>query len=180
MNASIKNDQIGLILFSDQIDFYLPPKKGKKHVLRIVRELLTPRTKRATTDLNQCFDFVQKIQKKKTVLFFVSDFLAELDKHKLSILAQKHDLIAVNVFDERESQFDPGVLIELEDLENGESSLIDTYDRRWLKKNNHAQEERQHELERLFRNLKVDQLKLESNCDLDKELIYFFKKRQLK
>lgn len=126
-SATQNNDKIGLILFTDQIELYIPPKKGKSHVLRIIRELIEFRPKRQKTDLSQALKFLSSTQKKKAIVFVISDFMVEDDYEKtLKIAGKKHDITGVRVYDIREEKMPNIGIIEMEDAETGEILVVNT------------------------------------------------------
>jgi len=125
-SATQNNDKIGLILFSDRIELYIPPKKGKSHVLRIIRELIefTPKSNR--TDLSQALKFLTGVQKKKAIVFLISDFMATGYEHTLKIAGKKHDITGVRVYDIREEKMPDIGVVEMADAETGEVLTVDT------------------------------------------------------
>jgi uncharacterized protein (DUF58 family) len=126
-SATQNNDKIGLILFSDQIELYIPPKKGKSHVLRIIRELIEFQPKSKKTDLSQALKFLSGTQKKKAIVFVISDFMAEDDYEKtLKIASKKHDITGVRVYDIREEKMPNIGMVEMEDAETGELLIVNT------------------------------------------------------
>lgn len=126
-SATQNNDKIGLILFTDQIELYIPPKKGKSHVLRIIRELIEFRPKSQKTDLSQALKFLSSTQKKKAIVFVISDFMVEDDYEKtLKIAGKKHDITGVRVYDIREEKMPNIGIIEMEDAETGEILVVNT------------------------------------------------------
>ena len=126
-SATQNNDKIGLILFSDQIELYIPPKKGKSHVLRIIRELIEFQPKSKKTDLSQALKFLSGTQKKKAIVFLISDFMMEDDYEKtLKIASKKHDLTGIRVYDIREEKMPNIGIVEMEDAETGEIMVVDT------------------------------------------------------
>ncbi|MFM2212952.1 MAG: hypothetical protein RL427_215 [Bacteroidota bacterium] len=126
-SATQNNDKIGLILFSDQIELYIPPKKGKSHVLRIIRELIEFQPKSKKTDLSQALKFLSGTQKKKAIVFVISDFMVEDDYEKtLKIAGKKHDITGVRVYDIREEKMPNIGMVEMEDAETGELLVVNT------------------------------------------------------
>ena len=126
-SATQNNDKIGLILFSDQIELYIPPKKGKSHVLRIIRELIEFQPKSKNTDLSQALKFLSGTQKKKAIVFLISDFIVDDDYEKtLKIASKKHDITGVRVYDIREEKMPNIGIVEMEDAESGEIMIVDT------------------------------------------------------
>jgi uncharacterized protein (DUF58 family) len=125
--ATQNNDKIGLILFSDQIELYVPPKKGKSHVLRIIRELIEFSPKSKQTDISQALKFLSGTQKKKAIVFLISDFMSPDDyEHTLKIAARKHDITGIRVFDRREEQLPDLGMVLMADAETGREMLVDT------------------------------------------------------
>lgn len=125
-SATTNNDKIGLILFSDQIELYIPPKKGKSHVLRIIRELIEFEPKSRKTDLSVALKFLSGVQKKKAIVFLISDFMTADFEHTLKIAAKKHDITGVRVYDHREEQMPDIGLVNMLDAETGETMLVNT------------------------------------------------------
>ena len=126
-SATQNNDKIGLILFSDQIELYIPPKKGKSHVLRIIRELIEFQPKSNKSDLSQALKFLSGTQKKKAIVFVISDFIVEDDYEKtLKIASKKHDLTGIRVYDIREEKMPNIGMVEMEDAETGEILVVNT------------------------------------------------------
>ena len=125
-SATQNNDKIGLILFSDQIELYIPPKKGRSHVLRIIRELIEFEPKSLKTDIAQALKFLSSTQKKKAIVFVSSDFMAEDYEHTLKIAAKKHDITGIRVYDVREQKMPDIGMVTMLDAETGETQLINT------------------------------------------------------
>lgn len=124
------NDKVGLILFTDKIEKFIPPKKGKKHVLRVIRELLTFKPERGQTDIQLALEYLGRVIRKKSIVFLVSDFIAGNYDRALSIANKRHDVTAVTVTDPREVQMPKLGLVLLEDAETGETLLLDTASKR--------------------------------------------------
>ena len=126
-SATQNNDKIGLILFTDEIELYIPPKKGKPHVLRIIRELIEFKPKSNKTDISQALKFLSSTQKKKAIVFMISDFIADDDYEKtLKIASKKHDLTGVRVYDIREEKITNLGLVAMQDAETGETAWVNT------------------------------------------------------
>jgi uncharacterized protein (DUF58 family) len=125
-SATQNNDKIGLILFSDQIELYIPPKKGKSHVLRIIRELIEFQPKSNRTDVAQALKFLSSTQKKKAIVFLISDFMAEDYEHTLKIASKKHDIIGIRVYDIREESIPNLGVVPMLDAETGKVELVNT------------------------------------------------------
>lgn len=129
-SATQNNDKIGLILFSDQIELYIPPKKGKSHVLRIIRELIEFKPKSYRTSISEALKFLSGVQKKRAIVFVISDFIADDYERTLKIAAKKHDVTGIRVYDEKEQTLPNIGLVNMLDAETGEQRLIDTGSKR--------------------------------------------------
>ena len=125
-SATQNNDKIGLILFSDQIELYIPPKKGRSHVLRIIRELIEFKPKSNKTDIAQALKFLSGTQKKKAIVFMISDFMSDDYEQTLKIASKKHDITGIRVYDFREEKIPNIGLVSMIDAETGKTELINT------------------------------------------------------
>ncbi len=125
-SAIANKDKVGLVIFSDQVEKYIPPAKGKSHVLRLIRELLTFTPSSAGTDLNAPLRLLGSVLKRKATVFVVSDFWAGDFTTSLSVLGRRHDLVAVRVRDPRESRLPAVGLVQWRDAETGETQVVDT------------------------------------------------------
>ncbi|WP_339650456.1 DUF58 domain-containing protein [uncultured Maribacter sp.] len=125
-SALKNNDKVGIILFSDQIELFIPPKKGKTHALRIIRELLEFKPKSNKTDIAQALKFLSSVMKKKAIVFVLSDFIDDGYEKTLKITGSKHDLTGIRVFDEREESIPNLGMIQVEDAETGKLQLVNT------------------------------------------------------
>jgi len=125
-SATQNNDKIGLILFSDQIELYVPPKKGRSHVLRIIRELIEFRPKNNQTNISEALKFLSSVQKKRAIVFVISDFIADNYDHNLKIASKKHDVTGIRIFDEKEQRLPNIGLVNMLDVETGKTRLINT------------------------------------------------------
>ncbi len=126
-SATQNNDKIGLILFTDEIELYIPPKKGKPHVLRIIRELIEFKPKSNKTDISQALKFLSGTQRKKAIVFMISDFITDDDYEKtLKIASKKHDITGVRVYDPREEKMTNIGLVAMQDAETGVTEWVNT------------------------------------------------------
>jgi uncharacterized protein (DUF58 family) len=125
-SATQNNDKIGLLLFSDQIELYIPPKKGKSHVLRIIRELIEFEPKSKKTDLSHALKYLSSVMKKKAIVFVISDFMTTAYEHTLKIASKRHDVTGIRVFDQREESIPNIGIVNLLDAETGETLVVDT------------------------------------------------------
>ena len=125
-SALQNNDKIGLILFSDEIELFIPPKKGKSHVLRIIRELLEFQPSSKKTNLSQALKYLTNVMKKKAIVFVLSDFIADEYKDTLKIVAKKHDVTGIRLYDKREEEIPNLGMVQMQDAETGELLLVNT------------------------------------------------------
>ena len=125
-SATQNNDKIGLILFSDDIELYIPPKKGRSHVLRIIRELLEFQPKSKKTNVAEAFKFLSNVMKKKAIVFVLSDFIADDYKQTLKIAAGRHDITGIRIYDKHEASIPNIGMVQMEDEETGELMLVNT------------------------------------------------------
>ena len=125
-SATQNNDKIGLLLFSDEVELYIPPKKGRSHVLRIIRELLEFQPKSKQTDLSKALKFLQNMMKKKAIVFILSDFLTDEYQHTLKIMGNKHDVTGIRVYDKREEEMPNVGMVQMQDEETGELIWVNT------------------------------------------------------
>ena len=125
-SAMQNNDKTGLILFSDQVELFIPPKKGKSHVLRIIRELLEFKPKSNKTDISGALKFLSNVLKKKAIVFVLSDFIANGYRDTLKIAAKKHDLTGIRVYDHAEQQLPNLGMVQMQDSETGEYIMVNT------------------------------------------------------
>lgn len=177
--AAIKsNDKVGLILFSDQIEKYIPPKKGRGHVWNIIATVLTHKAKGRKTNLENAVGFFLKVARRKTTAFMISDFFAENYSDALRVAGMKHDLVAVRIIDDLEKKFAGSALMNFEDLESGQRFSMD------LGKNSKKAEQNYEAMTRvltgLFGSAKIDYLELRVNDDYVDQLMKFFLLREKK
>ena len=127
-SATTNNDKIGLILFSDQIELFIPPKKGKSHILRIIRELINFQPKSNQTNIGQAFEYLSKVMKKKTIVFVLSDFMTKDYDRILRIAAKRHDVTGIKVYDKREQDLNNVGYVLMQDAETNEAQYVNTGD----------------------------------------------------
>lgn len=125
-SALQNNDKVGLILFSDEVELFIPPKKGKSHILRIIRELLEFEPKSNKTDIAEALKFLTNVMKKKAIVFVLSDFIAEEYADTLRIVGNKHDVTGIRVYDEKEEYIPDLGVIQVQDAEDGSIKLVNT------------------------------------------------------
>jgi len=125
-SALQNNDKVGLVLFSNEIELYIPPKKGKSHILRIIRELIEFHPQSKKTDISNAMKFVSGVMKKKAIVFILSDFMADTYDRTLKILSRKHDVTGIRIYDKQEEQIPNLGVVPMEDQETGQFQLINT------------------------------------------------------
>jgi uncharacterized protein (DUF58 family) len=177
--ATTNNDRVGLMIFSDEIELLIPPRKGRKHVLRIIRELLAYEPKDRGTDLKLALDAVSRILKQRSILFLVSDFMTELEPHQalLNRVNLRHDIIAIDLHDPMEHSIAQSGLLLLEDAETGEMMWVDTNNKFWREQ--FAEDAAQFEQSKksVFNSAGIDCIPVNTADDYLDVLNLFFRKR---
>ena len=177
-SAITNNDKVGLIVFADDVEKFVPAKKGTRHVLRVIRELLYHQAQGRGTDLGRAIDYLNNVTTRRAVVFLVSDLQARGYEHALRVARRRHDMIPVAVGDRWEAQLPDVGLIELADAETGETVLVDTSDRR-LRMNYAAEAARSiDERDRMFRRLDVEAIKVTTGESFVEPLMKFFRARE--
>jgi uncharacterized protein (DUF58 family) len=177
-SAIKNNDKVGLIIFTDRIEKFVPPKKGRAHVLRLIREILYFTPEGLATDIGMALEYLNKVIKRKSVVFLVSDFFFEGYLKPLQLANKKHDVIALKISDPREKTFEDVGLIELEDAETGEVVLINTGSKEFRREFAARSDE---DLQNLSRSLKVintDFINIQTDQSYIVPLVSFFKMRE--
>ena len=175
--ATKNNDRVGLVTFSDQIESWLPPKKGQRHVYRVVDTLLSSQPKHQATALGPMLETLTRRIRKRSVIFLISDFRDQNYERALQLLSKKHDLIPICVSDLREQQWGNLGVLPVQDLESGQQAWVDTQDpefRNAWKKQFLAH---QASTQTIFRKLRVDALQFNTGESILKPLMLFFKRR---
>ncbi len=171
------NDKIGVIFFSDKIEKFIPPQKGRKHVLHIIRELIDFEPDSKKTDINEALRYFTNAIKKRSTAFVISDFIDDNFKDALTIANRKHDIIALQVYDKLETEIPSVGLIKLLDAETGKNIWVDSSDKDLRATYNNAWVENQKQLHQLFRKSGVDYVSVNTNEDYVKSLLKLFKLR---
>ena len=176
-SATQNNDKIGLILFSDVTELYIPPKKGRSHVLRIIRELLEFEPNSRKTDIDQALKFLSKVMKKKAIVFVLSDFLDDGYEHTLKVSSGRHDITGIRIYDQREEEIPNLGVVQVEDEETGKTILVDTSSKRV--RNNYATyyRERVDYFHESFRKAGAGTLSSRVDESYVKKLLSYFKRR---
>jgi uncharacterized protein (DUF58 family) len=177
--ATTNNDKVGLLIFTDQIELFIPPRKGRRHVLRLIRELLAFEPQSRGTDIKMALDKVNQILKRRSIVFLVSDFLADPESYRreLAVTNRRHDVIAVDLHDPLETEMNDVGLLALEDPETEEIIWVDTSSRAW--RNDYRQRMQQLEgyKKRTFTQTSVDRIKIGTDEDYTLPLTGFFQER---
>ena len=177
-SAINNDDKVGVIFFSDKIEQYIPPKKGKQHALYIVRELLTAEPKRKGTNLNDAIKFFNKMSHHKSIGFIMSDFLDDRYEDNLKVIGKKHDVIGLKVYDKMDMQLPEIGMLQVQDLETGKTKWLDTSNSmvRYNYQQNFLQ---QSEIcKNIFKKAGADLLHIRTDEDYVKILQQFFIKRR--
>ncbi len=185
-SAVRNNDKVGLVLFSDFVELFIPPAKGRSHILRVIREILFFQPKGKGTDIGDALDFVNRLMKRKCVTFLISDFCLPGDydeslqqiRPKLQITGRRHDLITVSVTDPRERQLPDVGRITLEDAETGEQIIINTADSWTRQAYENLATERMQRFSHTVRSAGIDLLELSTDTPYLSELMGFFSSRK--
>ncbi len=176
-SAIKNNDKVGLIIFSDRIEQFVPPRKGRKHVLRVLRELLYHKPEGRGTDIAGALEYLSHVTKRRAVVFLVSDFLSPDYQKELSVAGRRHDVVAIRIGDDRETEIPRIGLVEFEDAETGEQLVVDTSSREFQKAFAELTEARESARESLFRKTKVDVVDVKAHEQYVEALMNFFKNR---
>ena len=177
-SAIQNNDKIGVIFFSDRIEKYIPPKKGRKHILYIIRELLDFKPESKRTDVKQAVEFLSSVQKRRTTAFILSDFYVRNDfLQSLQIANRKHDVVAIQVYDQRAKELPDVGLMKVVDAETGFEQYVDTSSKRLREAYRRYWQNRQDELQETFNKSNVDNVSIATNDDFVKSLLLLFKQR---
>jgi uncharacterized protein (DUF58 family) len=177
-SAIKNNDKVGLILFTDEIEKFVPPKKGKRHVLRVIRELLYFKPQRRRTDIQGALEYLSRVVRRRAVVFLVSDFLASGYEKALEIANKRHDIISITVTDPREVELPDVGFVELEDAETGERVLVDTSDRRFRAAFQANAQSLRDDRDQTFRSMNVDAVDVRADQRYVDPLVRFFRMRE--
>ena len=177
-SAIQNNDKIGIVFFSDKIEKYIPPKKGRKHILYIIREMLDFHPESKRTDVKQAVEFLSSVQKRRTTAFILSDFYVRDDfQQSLQIANRKHDVVAIQVYDERARELPDVGLMKVVDAETGFEQYVDTSSKRLRESYRKYWQGRQSQLQDTFNKSNVDNVSIATSEDFVKALLMLFKQR---
>jgi uncharacterized protein (DUF58 family) len=175
-----KNDKVGLIIFSDHVEHYIPPKKGKGHVWSLIKDILSYKSDSKKTNLNVPLEFLNRVLKKKAVTFLISDFQGEGFQRILRTTSKRHDLVAISITDPKEIELPPIGYIELEDAETGEFILVNTNDKKFLQNYKMKTSSDAKERKRFFRLNGIDFIELKTHESYFDSIVKYFKERNRK
>ena len=177
--ATTNNDKVGLLIFTDQVELYIPPRKGRRHVLRLIRELLAFSPQNRGTDIKLALDTVNQIVKRHSIVFLVSDFLDDPARYRqaLAMTNRRHDIIAVDLTDPLESSIANVGLLTLEDAETGDMIWIDTSDKKWQQAFHQRVKQLENEKYQAFVRASVDRIAVGTDQDYINPLTAFFQQR---
>jgi len=176
--AAIKNnDRVGLLIFTDEVEVFIPPKKGRKHVLRVIRELLYFQPQGKRTSITSALDYLDRVLHRRSVVFLISDFIDEDYERPLQLMRRRHDMVAVSIFDPRERALPDVGFINLQDAETGEQFLVDS-SRREVRAYFSQQQEREDQQRRaLFRRNGIDEVPIDITKSYVDPLVRLFHER---
>ena len=177
-SAIQNNDRVGLIIFTDKIEKFVPPRKGLRHVLRVIREALYYEPEGKGTNISLALEYLSRVTKHKAIAFIISDFFDKEFKNLLSVSNKRHDIVAVSITDPREVDLPDVGIIKLSDAETGEDLLIDTSDSNFRMQYKKDGLQRIKERGRLLRSTNVDNIDIYTDMSYTKELIKFFRMRE--
>tara|TARA_B100001996_G_scaffold378647_1_gene363138 strand:+ start:44 stop:922 length:879 start_codon:yes stop_codon:yes gene_type:complete len=178
-SAIKNNDKVGLALFSDKVEKYIPPKKGKKHVLRLITDIVNHdfENSKKRTSIKTAIDFANKISKRKSVIFLISDFIDDNFWNELKFLNFKHDVVGLQIYDSYERNFPNVGLINIHDSETGENTWIDTTSKKNRDKFQKNSNEKLDKFSKKCKNIGFDLLQINTDDDYIKFLMQFFRSR---
>lgn len=177
-SAIQNNDKVGVIFFSDQIEKYIAPLKGRKHILYCIREMLTFKPESKRTDIKIAIEYLTKVLKRRCTAFLISDFYTKINfEQSLTIANKKHDVVAIQVYDERAKELPDVGLMKVIDAETNHQMYIDTHDKRLRKAHRDYWENRNKQLDEVLNQSRVDVVSIATNDDYVKMLMALFSKR---
>ena len=176
-SATTNNDKIGLILFSDRIELFIPPKKGKSHILRIIRELIQFQPKSNQTNIGQAFEYLSKVMKKKAIVFVLSDFMTKDYDRILRIAAKRHDVTGIKVYDKREQDLNNVGYVLMQDAETNEAQYVNTGDANVRKAYREHYQELENYFTTTFTRSGAGVIKIATDDSYVKKLLAYFKAR---
>ncbi len=172
------NDKVGLIIFSDHVEHYVPPRKGRGHIWKLIKDILSYRSNSKKTNFEVPLDFLNNVMKNKAITFLISDFQGDDYKKQLKITAKRHDLIAISVNDPREFNLPRMGYLELEDAETGEVILVNTNDKKFLKDFSKTAKREMEQQKYFFESSGIDYIDIYTDQSYVHPIVEFFRKRE--
>ncbi len=178
-SATTNNDKVGLVIFTDKVELFIPPRKGRKHVLRVIRELLAFQPTAHGTNIKTALDTVNRVLKRRSIVFLISDFLVDPEtfRQPLFVTNRRHDVIAIDLHDPLETQIAPVGLLTLTDAETGAVVLADTASRAWQRAFVRRVDDHRRAVRQVFTQTQTDRIRITTTDDYVAALTAFFKKR---
>ncbi|MCD4828862.1 MAG: DUF58 domain-containing protein [Candidatus Cloacimonetes bacterium] len=176
-SALSNNDKVGLLLFTDEIECYIPPRKGRKNALRMLRDILYFEPQHHGTDLRKAIEYTYRLTRKRSIVFVISDFADDGWQHSLRLLARKHDVVALRVIDAAETELPNAGLLHVRDPETGATLTVNSGSRAVRERYATLAAEREQSLQRSFKQARIDLVTLRTDQSYTKELMRFFKLR---
>lgn len=177
-SAIKNNDRVGLIIFTDRIEKFIPPKKGLRHVLRVIKEALYYKPASKGTDISQALEYLNKVTTRSAVTFLISDFVSEDIKKPLAIANKRHDLIAIDVKDPKEFSLPKVGIVAVKDAETGQELELDTRDNLFLEDYKRKALSQFEEINKLFKSISIDCINVSTDRPYTDELVKFFRMRE--
>ena len=172
------SDKVGLIAFTDKVETYIPPKKGKTNIWKIIKEVLCFKPENKATNISVALDFLLKVMKRKSIVFLISDFIDTDYEKSIIAVRQRHDLVAIKIIDPNEKVIPEVGLIILEDAETGELIEVDSFDKKSMNMYKAIVEQERHNFDRFIKANKIDCIEIDSVKPYVKDLVKFFKLKE--
>lgn len=179
-SAIVNNDKVGLLIFTDRVEKFIPPRKGRSHVLVILEEIISIKPQSSKTDINVALSFIRSIQKRQAIIFLLTDLIDEHYEKAMQILNAKHDFVLVHLGDPLDREMPRTGLLQLQDPETGEEIAVDASSRKVLEQYRKIQREQREALRKQLSSLKIDVVYLETNRSIIGALNTFFRYREKK
>ena len=176
-SAMKNNDKVGLLIFTDRVEKFIPPRKGRQHVLRVLREIVYHEPENRGTNMNSALEYLLRVIRRNSVVFILSDFMDDGFQKSLRVVSSKHDVIAIKVTDKLEMQLPDAGLISLVDAETGENVVVDTSDEKIRNSYSALRQAQQEGLEKMFKKINLDYIIIKTGESYVEPLYKFFRKR---
>lgn len=176
-SAMKNNDKVGLLIFTDKMEKFIPPRKGRQHVLRVLREIIYHEPENTGTNINSALEYLLRVIRRHSVVFILSDFMDDGFQKSLRVVSSKHDVIAIKLTDKLEMQLPDAGLISLVDAETGENVVVDTSDEKIRNSYSALRQAQQERLEKMFKKINLDHITIKTGESYVEPLYKFFRKR---